>query len=245
MLNEHWEFDVLNIYNYRRDVQMKHYFNFVLRNHDKIEGDIIEAGVFRGSALLAMGLFLKEIGSNKKIYGYDTFSGFPPVYTAWDNLSYFETQLKENVITKDHYDKIQKNVHYRSLIVDDVTSKSISLSGDFSSNSLDLLKKKISLLKLDNIELVAGPFSETMCNRLNKPIFAVLFDCDLYDSYVSVLDHVWGDLSTGGLLYFDEYYSLKFPGARKAVDDYFEDKTQKPFKFPQIEYDFERWGLIK
>lgn len=245
MLNENWEFDVLNIYNYRRDVQMKQYFDFVLQNHHKIEGDIIEAGVFRGSALLAMGLFLKEIGSTKRIYGYDTFSGFPPVYTQWDKLSYFETQLKENIITKEHYDKIQKNVQYRSMILDDVTSKSISLSGDFSSNNLDLLKEKISMLKLDNIDLVQGPFSQTMCDRFDKPIFAVLFDCDLYDSYISVLNHVWEDLSPGGLLYFDEYYSLKFPGARKAVDDYFEHKTQKPRKFPQLEFDFERWGLIK
>lgn len=131
------------------------------------------------------------------------------------------------------------------MVVNNLTSKSISLSGDFSDNNLDLLKEKISLLKLDNIELVQGPFSETMNGQFNEPIFAVLFDCDLYNSYITALNYVWENLTQGGLLYFDEYYSLKFPGARKAVDDFFLRELQKPFRFPQITNDFERWGLIK
>ena len=57
-------------------------------------------GVFQGKALLGMALLLKKLGSNKKIYGFDTFSGFPPVYTPWDELSYFDEQLKQGIITE-------------------------------------------------------------------------------------------------------------------------------------------------
>ena len=54
-------------------------------NHNKIDGDIVESGVYKGSSLLAMGLLLKEIGSSKKVYGFDSFSGFPPVFHDYDD----------------------------------------------------------------------------------------------------------------------------------------------------------------
>ena len=245
MLTENWEYDVLGVYNYRRDIQLKHYFDFIIKNHDRIDGDIIEAGVFKGKALLGMGLLLKEIGSDKKIFGYDTFAGFPPIYSKWDDLSYFKVQLDEGKISKEHFLKFEKNIKYRALYVSTVTSENISLSGDFSENSIDKLQEKINILGLDNAVLVQGSFAETMKGCFGKSICAVLFDCDLYDSYQTVLNYVWKDLTPGGMLYFDEYYSLKFPGARKSVDDFFENIPQKPKKFSQIKYDFERWGLFK
>ena len=43
-----------------------------------------------------------------------------------------------------------------------------------------------------------------------KKVMAVLMDCDLYDSYMDTFNFVWSRLNNGGMIYLDEYYSLKF-----------------------------------
>ncbi len=42
-----------------------------------LPGDVIECGVFRGASLQQMACALKESGSQKCIYGLDSFEGFP------------------------------------------------------------------------------------------------------------------------------------------------------------------------
>jgi len=44
---------------------------------DKIEGNAIECGVFRGGSLTQIGNTLKKFNSNKKLFGVDTFEGHP------------------------------------------------------------------------------------------------------------------------------------------------------------------------
>ena len=46
--------------------------------------------------------------------------------------------------------------------------KSISSSKDFSNSSYSYLKKKIKLLKLDNIQLIKGDFKKTVPNFFKK-----------------------------------------------------------------------------
>ena len=125
--------------------------------------------------------------------------------------------------------------------------KNLSMSGDFSSSNIDIINKKMKMFKLDNIHLVSGAFVDTFTNNRVKPsrVMAALLDCDLYSSYKMVLPFVWQRLSKGGYIFLDEYYSLKFPGARIATDEYFADKKEKPFMHELIQGDFERWGVRK
>ena len=76
-------------------------------------------------------------------------------------------------------------------------------------------------------------------------IFSVLIDCDLYQSHLDVLNFVWPKLNRGGYIYFDEYYSLKFAGARIAIDEFFKNKKEKPKKEINYNSEFERWGITK
>ena len=78
--------------------------------------------------------------------------------------------------------------------------------------------------------------------------FSVIFlDCDLYDGYMETLQYGWDKLIPGGIVFLDEYYSLKFPGARIAVNEFFADK--KDFELIEISDtsydDFERWVVRK
>lgn len=42
-----------------------------------LEGNVIECGVFRGGSLVEIAARVRELESNKKIYGVDTFEGHP------------------------------------------------------------------------------------------------------------------------------------------------------------------------
>lgn len=44
----------------------------------KLQGSVAEFGVFQGGTTVFMAKVLRKFGSDSKIYGFDTFAGFPP-----------------------------------------------------------------------------------------------------------------------------------------------------------------------
>jgi O-methyltransferase len=48
----------------------------LLRQTADVSGDVAECGVYRGSSLLAIGLFVKQHGLRKTVLGFDSFEGF-------------------------------------------------------------------------------------------------------------------------------------------------------------------------
>ena len=74
-----WEKNVLGI-DHVNNFHLNNYYNFILKNHKKINGDIVEAGVFKGRSLFAAALMMKANKINKKIFAFDTWSGFPKKY---------------------------------------------------------------------------------------------------------------------------------------------------------------------
>ena len=64
---DNWALDVFGIENPRNELSgLKKYFDFIIKNHNRIQGDIAEFGVFNGKSLLATALILKELKSKKK-----------------------------------------------------------------------------------------------------------------------------------------------------------------------------------
>lgn len=72
-----------------------------------------------------------------------------------------------------------------------------------------------------NISLVKGFFEDTVPHYDGGPIALLHVDCDLYDSYMVVLKQLFPFVAKGGVVLFDEYGSDKWPGATKAVDEFF------------------------
>ena len=247
-LDNDWEYNVVGIVNARKAEALRFYFEFVRSNHLLLDGDILEAGVYQGCSLLGMAVMLKEIGSDKKVYGFDSFSGFPPIYDAKDDFRQFDRLLSQKGISETHYNSVQKNLLIRSqLSGHKVDPSTISGSGDFSLTSLELVAKKIEILGLDNVVLIDGPFDQTMTPE-NGPqnIMCALMDCDLYQSHVTAFDFIWPRLVNEGLIYLDEYYSLKFPGARIATHEFMETHHGAELeRFPSSPGEFERWALRK
>lgn len=248
-VTEDWEFNILGVYNFRIPGPLEGYFEFVKEHHRVLPGDLLEAGVYRGRALLGMALMLKELGSTKKIYGYDTWSGFPPVYTVHDGFERWAVLAAEQRISQAHLAKARLQVQHRTLgsPAPKMDSSNISLSGDFSSVARTDLERKITYLGLDNVVLIEGPFDRTMTADAAAPVelMAALIDADLYNSYQTALPFIWQRLTRGGYVYLDEYYSLKFPGARIACDEFFAGRRDKPQRHARDYGDFERWYVRK
>lgn len=248
LLHETWEFNVLGVSNYRTSSKLSAYFDFIKNNVADVPGDIVEAGVFQGRSLLATAMLLKELGSDRKVFGFDSFSGFPPVYHENDQLEKFDELATSGRISHSHADAAKRLKEYRAFLKGTpIDVKNISSSEAFAASNRETLERKIDFLGLDNVVLVPGPFNDTMTDHPETPsiIMATLIDCDLYDSYHTTLDFVWPRLSDGGFLFLDEYFSLKFAGARIACDEFFADKADKPERLSPPDEFFERWCVKK
>lgn len=246
---ESWEFDVLRIYNPLRLGHLQVWFDFLRNKVADIPGDIVEAGVFQGKSLLAGGYVLAEVAPEKKIYGYDTFSGFPPVDVPEDDLARFDDLAAQGRISANYLARVKKNLsHLRYLKkIEKLDFSTVSSSGSFEETSRDAIKNMATYLGLENVHLIEGPFEQTMTDEHPGPatIAAAILDCDLYGSYLTSLAYIWPRLSPGGIIYLDEYYSLKFPGARLAVDEFFEGTNAALEGITDSFNGFERWIVTK
>ena len=108
---------------------------FLLQNqiYKKIKGDVIEMGVFRGGSIIKMGLKLKELQSNKLIYGIDTFEGHP--HSSEEDISENgETYHYKGKYKDTDFDRVRKVVLKRGV------NNIILYKGEV--NSISSLKKR-------------------------------------------------------------------------------------------------------
>ena len=78
----------------------------------------------------------------------------------------------------------------------------------------------------DRVKLVKGLFDKTL-PLYNGRIALLHLDGDLYESYKIPLRELYEKVAPGGVIMFDEYADDRWPGARKAVDEFFADKPEK------------------
>lgn len=247
--SDEYLFALLGIENFRDDSfsRLRHYFNFIRKNAHKLDGDIWEFGVFKGASICATAILLKELGSDKKVYGMDSFSGFPS-YHEYDSLDQYRLNCP-SVFSEEFCNKAYQSheiVANRSKI--DTQAANISSSGAFADTSLELVNKKLKEFELDNVVLIEGSFEETLPHiesSISEKIFAVNIDCDLYSGYKVALPFCWKGLVDKGYIHLDEYYSLKFPGAKIATDEFCSSNNIKPTLLKTRPGEFERWALIK
>ena len=91
------------------------------------------------------------------------------------------------------------------------------------------------------INLVRGYVEATLKNYQGK-IAILHIDLDIYEGYKTTLDTLYPLVEPGGIIAFDEYQSnLKWPGAKKAVDQFIERTGETLQKSTYID----RYYIIK
>lgn len=105
--------------------------------------------------------------------------------------------------------------------------------GEWKVLSPAQLYRILGLLRLDTffvqsqIKIVEGFFDDTLPQTDIKKIALLHLDVDLYQSYKTCLEQLFPKVVKGGVVLFDEYASPKWPGARKAIDEYFKNTPER------------------
>ena len=168
-------------------------------NKKKIEGDIVESGIWRGGNLFLAKKIQDKYYPNikRKFYGFDTFEGMtePSVYDDSRMLNIYKNLKK-------------KNKDWVKASINDVISYTENI---FSST--------------ENFYFIKGRVEETLNQKNNLPnqIALLRLDTDWYESTKKELETLYPLLIENGVLIIDDYGDMV--GCRKAVDEYFKEKN--------------------
>jgi hypothetical protein len=89
----------------------------------------------------------------------------------------------------------------------------------------------------DRIHLVKGWFDETL-PKYEGRIALLHLDCDLYESYKLSLETLYDKVQPGGVIMFDEYGDSRWPGASKAIDEFFRGKPETVQPHPKCTWKY-------
>lgn len=162
-----------------------------------VEGDAVECGVGYGHSFFKLCCLAYLENRGRRIYGFDSFEGFP--------------EPSEEDRSPRNVKKGQLNLATVEAIEQLLTEKG---------------RIETSFIK-SNVRLIKGFFEESVHKFDGKTIAFLHLDVDLYKSYKVTLECFWPKVAKGGVVLFDEYKQpeciTKFPGASKAIDEFFGD----------------------
>jgi hypothetical protein len=164
-------------------------------HNNKIEGDIVECGVWRGGSSMVSALtLLNNSDIQRSIYMYDTYEGMS------------EPTGEDVSVLGDTGEATWQGINQCYADLEDV-----------STNIYGTGYPK------DKIKLIKGKVEETIPNTIPDKISLLRLDTDWYESTYHELVHLFPRLVKGGVLIIDDYGHWQ--GARKAVDQYFEENN--------------------
>jgi hypothetical protein len=233
-----WFTNSISLPSLQNDLPLGPYFDFIKKKARKIPGDLVEFGVFRGDSIIATALLLKRNKIKKKIIGFDTFDGFLKKNKK-DDVKIFKHLFFKKKISLKHYKWIK-------LRQEALNSKLIE-NHEWKNTSFKFVNQRIKKFKLQkDIELIKGDIVKSVKRIKKNQKYSIAFmDCNLYEPHVAALEHCWKHLSKKGAIFLDDYFSLKYPGARIAVNEFCENKKLKVKKVKFYPGDFERYYLEK
>jgi hypothetical protein len=192
-------------------VKLENFTKYVRRRHLKrfltlyeifklvlpVKGSVIDCGVFRGFSLMAwakLSASLEPENFSRRIYGFDTFAGFPSVHDK-DRADAKETAVGE--LAADSHDEL------------------LQLIAQFDEDRY--------LGHIPKVELVRGDMLQTIpafIERNPHLVVSLLFlDSDLYEPTRAALQHFRPRMPRGAVVAFDELDKPIWPGETMAVLD--------------------------
>lgn len=166
-------------------------------HENKIKGDIVECGVWRGGSMMAAAKTLQALGdTSRNLWLFDTFEGMTA--PTEHDISHSGTTAAE---------KFEKR-----------------RTGDDSSNwcyaSLEEVRNNVSKTgyPADRLRFIKGKVEDTLPGEAPPEIAFLRLDTDWYESTLHELETLFPRLVPGGILIIDDY--ADWSGARKAVEEY-------------------------
>jgi len=178
-----------------------------------IKGSIIECGVYRGFGIMTwakLSAILEPVNLTRRIYGFDSFSGFPNV--SDEDKTEYSSHVKKGDLYADSYDEIME--------LADIND---------STRFLGHIPK-VSLVKGDAVETIPA-FIEENPHLLISLLF---MDFDLYDPTKIALENFLPRMPKGSIIAFDELDNPLWPGETCAMLDVCDAND---LKIERIEFD--------
>jgi O-methyltransferase len=172
---------------------------YVLMN--KIPGDIVECGVWKGGSMMVCALTLLAKSERRDLWLFDTFEGMPsPTEVDINYYGFSARQAWEN--SKGDW--------------------------DWNRASLDEVQKNIESTgyPLQRVKFVKGRVEDTIPTSAPQRIALLRLDTDWYESTYHELVHLYPRISKGDVLLIDDYGH--WAGSRKATDQYFREHAIHP-----------------
>lgn len=170
----------------------------------RIAGDFVECGVWRGGNSLVAADMFQRAGENRGIYLFDTFAGMteptPEDFRARDG--------RDAMIDYVAYQKESHNEWCFASVTD--------VRNSFAD--LKLLTPSVRFVEGDVVQ------SLKVESNLPKTICVLRLDTDWFESTRAELEILYPRLCPGGVLIVDDYGH--WGGARKAVDEYFQNRPR-------------------
>jgi hypothetical protein len=162
-----------------------------------VKGSIVECGVFRGAGLMTwakLSSVLEPGNMMRRIYGFDTFDGFPTV-GGKDQTRVRDTQ--EGELRSDSYGELLELIE--------------AFDGDRFLGHVP----KVQLVKGDGVETIPLFVEENP----HLVVSLLFLDFDLYEPTRVALQHFLPRMPKGAVLAFDELDNPAWPGETLAMLD--------------------------
>ena len=110
------------------------------------------------------------------------------------------------------------------------SSRDLHQQGDFADTSLESVKAYVGHESL--VDYHRGFIPKSFEGLENITIAFAHIDVDIYKAHLDCCSFIYPRLTVGGFMIFDDYGSPTCPGARQAVDEFFQDAGPVPLALP-------------
>jgi hypothetical protein len=188
-----------NFPKYVRRQQLKRFLAYyeIFKRALLVKGSVVECGVFRGFGVMTwakLSAMLEPENLTRRIYGFDTFAGFPSVAPEDQNRV---AEVTEGGLFADSHDELQELI--------------------------EQYDQDRFLGHIDKVHLVKGDVCQTVPKFVEENrhlMVSLLFlDMDLYEPTKVALEHFLPRMPKGAVLAFDELDNPMWPGETQAVLD--------------------------
>lgn len=188
-------------YSRRQDIS-----RFILRHELflkqlRVSGSIAELGVYGGGSLfgwLQFSSIYEPFNHSRKIFGFDTFAGFPGVG-------------EQDFVSEGAYKEVSRE---GGLFLSEGTLGELKQLAQLHDQVRPIGHiQKLNLIKGDVTETVP----QFVVDNPHVPLSMVYFDLDLYGPTKVGLDYLAPRVVSGGLIVFDEFGHDGFPGETLAA----------------------------
>ena len=208
------------------EIKLENFPKYVRRQHLKrflamyeifklilpVKGSVVECGLYKGFGLMSwakLSTMLEPENLTRRIYGFDTFAGFPS-HTDKDANPVASPEL--GGLYADSYDEL------------------IELIAEYDRDRFLGHIDKVHLIKGDVVETVPKFIAE----HPHLVVSLLFLDMDLYDPTKAAIEHFVPRMPKGAVIAFDELDNPMWPGETMAL---LEDLGIRRLELRRLEWD--------